>query len=200
MSVWFTSDLHLRHARLVEIRGFDTEIDAHDESILDAMGTAVACGDQLWVLGDVTVGGRAAEDWALRELGEFAQKRNVELHLIPGNHDSCHPMANRNSHVRQRAFLDTFASVQLFARRKIAGRTVLLSHFPYTGDHTAEDRGVQYRLQDEGDWLLHGHTHQSGVLDPSVHPRQIHVGWDSWRRPVHVDEVAEIIESGSPTP
>ena len=50
-----TSDLHLRHARLVEIRGFDTEIDAHDESILDAMGTAVACGDQLWVLGDVTV-------------------------------------------------------------------------------------------------------------------------------------------------
>ena len=200
MTVWFTSDLHLRHARLVEIRGFGAEIDAHDESILDAMGAAVGSGDQLWILGDVTVGGRAAEDWALRALHEFSRKRNVELHLIPGNHDSCHPMANRNSHLRQRVFLDTFASVQLFARRKVAGRTVLLSHFPYTGDHTEEDRGVKYRLQDGGDWLLHGHTHQSAVLDPAVHPRQIHVGWDSWRRPVHVDEVAEIIESDSPSP
>ncbi|MDH6288690.1 hypothetical protein [Rhodococcus opacus] len=47
MSVWFTSDLHLRHARLVEIRGFEAEIDAHDESILDALGTAVGSGDQL---------------------------------------------------------------------------------------------------------------------------------------------------------
>lgn len=193
MSVWFTSDLHLRHARLVEIRGFETEIDAHDQSILDALAAAVGSGDQLWILGDITVGGKAAEDWALRALDEFARKRNVELHLIPGNHDSCHPMANRNSHIRQRVFLETFASVQLFARRKIAGETVLLSHFPYVGDHTAEDRGVKYRLQDEGDWLLHGHTHQDGVLDPSLHPRQIHVGWDSWRRPVHVDEIAEII-------
>ena len=200
MTVWFTSDLHLRHARLVEIRGFDAEIDAHDESILDAMGAAVGSGDQLWILGDITVGGKDAEDWALRALDEFARTRNVELHLIPGNHDSCHPMANRNSHLRQRVFLDTFASVQLFARRKVAGRTVLLSHFPYTGDHTEEDRGVKYRLQDGGDWLLHGHTHQSAVLDPAVHPRQIHVGWDSWRRPVHVDEVAEIIESDSPSP
>lgn len=63
MSVWFTSDLHFRHARLVEIRGFETEIDAHDESILDALVAAVGSGDQLWILGDITVGGKAAEDW-----------------------------------------------------------------------------------------------------------------------------------------
>ena len=23
--------------------------------------------------------------------------------------------------------------------------------------------------------------------------RQIHVGWDAWRRPVHLDEIADII-------
>ena len=158
MSVWFTSDLPLAHLKVAETRNFDT-VAEHDASIYRSLEEALKRGDQLWVLGDMTVGGTGAETEALFQLGTLAAVRGVELHLIAGNHDSCHPMANRNSHTRQRVFMETFSSVQLFARRKIAGHHVLLSHFPYRGDHSEKDRGVQYRLRDQGEWLLHGHTH-----------------------------------------
>lgn len=193
MSVWFCSDLHLGHLKVAETRGFDTAAQ-HDVSIFSSLEETLKRGDQLWILGDVTVGGTGAETQALSQLGILAEITGVELHLIAGNHDSCHPMANRNSHTRQKVFLEVFSSVQLFARRKIAGQPVLLSHFPYEGDHSETDRGVQYRLRDEGEWLLHGHNHSESATDGS---RQLHVGWDSWRRPVHLDEIAELITGSS---
>jgi len=196
MSVWFTSDLHLGHQKVAQERGFD-DPDAHDVAIYDILEATLKRGDQLWILGDMTVGGSAAEAGALFGLGAIAAPAHgIELHLIAGNHDSVHPMANRNSHNRQRAFMQTFTSVQLFARRKIAGQPVLLSHFPYEGDHSEADRGVQYRLRDEGEWLLHGHTHSADRTDGT---RQLHVGWDAWRRPVHLDEIADIITAATST-
>lgn len=189
MSVWFTSDVHLGHGKVAEDRGFDDVTD-HDAAIYSAILDIMKRGDQLWILGDMTVGGTGAEAEALSRLGAIASMLGVEFHLIAGNHDSCHPMANRNSHKRQPVFLEVFSSVQLFTRRKIAGQQVMLSHFPYTGDHTDVDRGTQYRLRDEGLWLLHGHTHSREVTDGS---RQLHIGWDAWRRLVHLDEIADII-------
>lgn len=218
MSIWFTSDLHLGHQKVAEERGFDNP-DAHDVAIYDSLESTLKRGDQLWILGDMTVGGSAAEAGSLFGLGAIAAPAHgIELHLIAGNHDSVHPMTNRNSHNRQRAFLQTFMSVQLFARRKIAGQPVLLSHFPYEGDHSENDRGVQYRLRDQGEWLLHGHTHSSeavtaaSVKDSSLWRetrvggelvntsrirKQIHVGWDAWNRLVHLDEIADIIAANT---
>ncbi|MFY2788469.1 metallophosphoesterase [Rhodococcus sp. MALMAid1271] len=190
MTVWFTSDLHLGHQKVAQERGFD-DPDAHDVAIYDSLESTLKRGDQLWILGDMTVGGSAAEAAALFGLGAIAAPAHgIELHLIAGNHDSCHPMANRNSHNRQRAFLETFTSVQLFARRRIAGQPVMSSHFPYRGDHSPQDRGVQYRLPDLGEYVLHGHTHS-----PSVGTgKQIHVGWDAWHGLVELDEIAALIE------
>lgn len=205
MSVFFTSDLHIGHQKVAQDRGFGTT-DEHDEHILNALVDQTHVGDQVWILGDLTVGGRAAEDRALAMLGVALMGRS--LHLIPGNHDSCHPMTNRNSHNRIKAFYEVFDSVQLFARRRVAGETVLLSHFPYWDDHTDKDRGVQFRLRDAGEWLLHRHTHSSergpartslmqwGDPEPvSKFPshKQIHVGWDAWGRLVSLDDVEAII-------
>ena len=206
MSVWFTSDPHFGHQKIATERGFQST-EEHDEYLLGALVDQTHVGDQVWILGDLTIGGRAAEDRALAMLSAAMGGRS--LHLIPGNHDSCHPMTNRNSHNRTKAFYEVFDSVQLFARRRIAGETVLLSHFPYVGDHTAEDRGVQFRLRDEGAWLVHGHTHsqergpewtethvwgRAEPLSTSTAHRRIHVGWDAWGQPVELDEIASIIE------
>lgn len=204
MSVFFTSDLHFGHLKVAEDRGFYST-DEHDEYVLGSLVDQTQVGDQVWILGDLTVGGRAAEDRALAMLGVALTGRS--LHLIPGNHDSCHPMANRNSHNRIKSFYEVFESVQLFARRRISGQKVLLSHFPYWGDHTDEDRGVQFRLQDEGEWLLHGHTHsqeRGPAWDSSIvwndggrskypNHKQVHVGWDAWGRLVTLEELEEII-------
>ncbi|AEV51926.1 metallophosphoesterase [Prescottella equi] len=204
MNVYFTSDLHLGHERIAEHRGYPSS-DAHDRAVLDSL-IALPRDSQLWVLGDVTIGRRRDEDFWLHELGVASRIQRITMHLVPGNHDSCHPM-HRDAFKHQGRFLNAFASVQAFARRKLAGQNVLLSHFPYRGDHTAEDRATQYRLRDEGLWLLHGHTHSSdrgpaiqtltnwGGDITATRPlhKQIHVGWDAWNRPVDIDEIAAII-------
>ena len=116
----------------------------------------------------------------------------------------------RAARSRQRRWFEVFESVQAFARIRIDGRPVLLSHFPYYGDHTALDRHSQYRLKDQGLWLLHGHTHSREKLGPFMLPvvtfngepfyqgRQLHVGVDAWDlHPVsEADVLAQIKEHG----
>ena len=58
-------------------------------------------------------------------------------------------------------------------------------------DHTDAPRFAQYRLPDEGRWLLHGHTH---IADQRIHGRQIHVGLDAWDlRPVPLGEIEDAV-------
>lgn len=210
---WFTSDLHLGHKTVALDRGFPT-VEAHDDAIMQCLRAVPADGSQLWILGDLTIGSKAAQDRAFDLLRELRDEGR-ELHLIAGNHDTCHPATNRNSHKALRQFLTVFESVQLFARRRINGRTVLLSHFPYTGDHTVDERYTEFRLQDEGAFLLHGHTHSSDVFsgygfrtisfvkanepDPRrprhLSGRQIHVGWDAHRSVIPIEAIARYIEA-----
>jgi calcineurin-like phosphoesterase family protein len=127
---------------------------------------------------------------------EQAARLNGRKQLVTGNHDPCWP-GHRDSRKRQRRWLDVFESVQAFAKIRLGGGTVLLSHFPYEGDHTTEERATQFRLRDEGEWLIHGHTHLQnrlglnpryltimGATDgegiTSPRGREVHAGLDAW--------------------
>lgn len=193
MSVWVCSDLHLGHRRVAELRGFDS-VDEHDDAIATAWGDVVRDGDQVWVLGDLAGG---CPTGALTMLEALPG----EKHLVWGNHDQGHPM-HRNAHRKAGQYLQIFASASAAARRRIGGREVLLSHFPYAApaseaDHTSDVRHTQWRLADEGRWLVHGHTHRH---EQRVHGHQIHVGWDAWQRLVHLDEIAAMVHGGVEAP
>lgn len=180
MSVWFTSDLHFGHRFVSGLRGFDSAVD-HDQHLIDRWTRNVSKNDQVWVLGDIAVSSPTS---AL----EIIHSLPGVKHLIAGNHDGCHPM-HRDSHKWQPKYLAAFASVQPFARRRIDGAEVLLSHFPYSKDRH-EARYMQYRLRDEGAWLLHGHTHGPERMEG----REIHVGLDAWdMSPVPIHTIAEMI-------
>jgi calcineurin-like phosphoesterase family protein len=196
-SVWYTADTHFTHRMVAELRGFASSA-GHDEVIVANWNAVVGRDDTVWHLGDVGLGKPAL-------ILPWAARLNGAIHLITGNHDAVWP-GHRDSHKHQREWLEHFASVQSFARRKIGGRYVLLSHFPYDGDHTAEDRHRQFRLRDEGTWLLHGHTHGRERLGQVTLPpvtfggegawrgRQLHVGLDAWDlRPVPQCEVERLI-------
>lgn len=195
-TVWFTSDLHIGHETIAQYRCMvgkvgwrtwrsPTAVDWHDQHLAQNWDALVQPEDTVWVLGDLSAGGAAAERRGL----EWIAARPGTKHLIAGNHDSCHP-SRRDAHTRQPAFLTAFASVQPYARRRIAGKTVLLSHFPYTGDHTAEDRYPQYRLPNHGEILLHGHTHSHVRRNG----RQIHVGTDAWQlAPASLNQITTLI-------
>lgn len=179
--VWRTSDTHLRHAMMAAYRGF-ADRDEHDQAIIANWNATVGPGDIVWHHGDVGLGRE-------EEILELAAQLNGEKHLIAGNHDACWP-GHRDAHRHQRRWLEVFASVQAFTRFRAGGQQVLASHFPYEGDHTPEDRCVQYRLRDEGLPLLCGHVH----WEWKVSGRQVNVGLDVWDlKPVSADVLAGLI-------
>lgn len=182
MGVWFTSDPHFGHTYVAGLRGFDSTAE-HDAHLTLQWMQRVQPGDEVWVLGDLAASSPAH---ALNVIEHLPGRK----HLIAGNHDRCHPM-HRQAHKFQRLYLEVFASVAPFARRRINGTEVLLSHFPYAVDRE-EPRYMQYRLRDEGAWLLHGHLHASERVTSR---REIHVGVDAWDlAPVHLDTIATLME------
>lgn len=184
--VWYWADLHVGHALVAGLRGFADPAD-HDAAIADAWTATVRKDDTVWILGDLALGNPAP---ALELIAALPGTK----HLVFGNHDRGHPM-HRDAHRHQGQYLQAFDSVQPFARHRIDGRQVLLSHFPHDGDHEGrEDRYTQWRLPDLGSWLIHGHIHDAW----KVRGRQINVGVDHWAGgPADQDQLAEIMRAGA---
>lgn len=58
------------------------------------------------------------------------------------------------------------------------------------GDHMAEERFMEHRPKNEGNWLLHGHVHSAW----KVKDKQINVGVDVWDyKPISELAIYEII-------
>lgn len=194
-NAFFTADLHLGHRLVSDLRGFDT-VEDHDRAVMDTLAATLGTSDTLWLLGDISAGGGGGQRHALALIEEVLVSRGRTVHLIPGNHDGVHPL-HRNALKWDGPYRQVFASVQPFARRRIAGRNVWLSHFPWRGggDHTDIDRYETVRLNDDGtSWLLHGHTHSLEAID--YERCQIHVGLDAWDlRPVPLEEIAALVNA-----
>lgn len=181
MSVFYTSDLHLGHKLMARLRGFGEGPDAvaaHDAFIAFNWAAVVKPDDIVFVLGDLVVSSLTN---ALALLSGLPGRKQ----LILGNHDEGHPM-HLDAWKKQKKYLEVFESVQPFARRKVDGVEFLLSHFPYSIDHTADVRYMQWRLRDEGMLLVHGHTHSDKVW---TSPRELHVGMDAWGLKLVPEEV-----------
>lgn len=86
-TVFFMSDPHVGgHEKVASTRGFRST-RAHDQAILATI-RALPLGSQLWMLGD-NAGRNDHEPFALGLLDEVFRDRQIEAHLIAGNHDSC---------------------------------------------------------------------------------------------------------------
>lgn len=193
-TVFFTSDLHFGHARICELshRPFGS-VEEMDEALIANWNSVVTQPDDIvWVLGDYALGDRA------RGLS-YLSRMNGRKMLVEGNHDKCWS-GSSDGWKHKRQYLDAgFEVVTPFARVKLPptrydapGRKVLLSHFPYDADHTDDTRHSQFRLRDEGEWLVHGHVHEAYT----VKSRGVNVGVDRWDyRPVTAAAVADIIEA-----
>lgn len=181
MNVWYCADLHVGDPRGLWIgRGYNS-LSHHDAHVREMWESQVQLEDEVWVLGDVAFNYVTGLSW-IRDLPG-------EKHLVVGNFERCHPMF-RDAHKWQREYFKFFESVQSIARHRINGQSILLSHYPYTWNPQGPRRSNQWRPRDEGLWLLHGHEHSKEIRTA---PRQIHVGWDAWKRLVRRDEIASIL-------
>lgn len=166
----YTADLHLGHEKVAGLRGYDT-VREHDTALARVWCDTVPEDAELFILGDLSAGGAAAEAYALSMVRDMPGRK----HLILGNHDRGHP-AHKNGREKLAAYADLFATVGTIDCVSIAGQNVILSHFPYELDHTDKPRYMQWRPRDEGRFLIHGHVHDAWLLKE----RQINVGWDKW--------------------
>lgn len=208
---FWTADLHLGHAKVAELRGF-ASVREHDTHILSQLAE-LDHWDTLWLLGDISSGKPEDERIALALLDQMV---NAEMHLIAGNHDSVSSI-HRGGFKRQREWLEVFDSVQQFGRVRINGSNVLMSHYPYARSGDGPGRGPgrydEYRLQDTGMPLVHGHTHhtephmtrtQRVYGPPGASPawedrevpdlQQFCVSWDAHRGLVHESTMNDWIE------
>lgn len=178
-NTWYISDLHFGHRRILEFqknRKFSS-VEEMDMKIIENWNKVVQPQDTVIVVGDVFLGYAREEK---RSIMSSLQGKKI---LVKGNHDES------NSKMINLGF-DWSCDEMV---RYIQGERVRISHFPYLAkdiDSYDDFRYKDRRPIDNGEFLIHGHTHSS----EKVIGKMIHVGCDAWNlTPVSENKIASII-------
>jgi calcineurin-like phosphoesterase family protein len=167
---FFTSDTHFGHKGVLAMSGrpFAT-IEEHDELLVQSWNGVVGPRDEVWHLGDFAMGATPERCQAI-----FRRLRGRKI-LVRGNHD------------KKRTLDLPWHSQHIVATPKIAGKRLVLSHYPMRAWMGA------FR----GSLHLFGHTH--GKL-PDTN-RSCDVGVDRWSyRPVTLAEIRERLDATPTVP
>lgn len=207
MTIWFTSDTHFNHARIIELsnRPFKADkkrsaIQVMNDALVERWNSLISPGDKVYHLGDFGLG---QMDDTLTIIGRL----NGFKTLVTGNHDRNFRGGRRSASLdpwewddvyRDSGFDDVVQNIALSGF--VDQEPVMLSHFPYTGDHFDGDRFEEYRAHDSGLPIVHGHTHSDKAISYSARGTlQIHAGVDTWNYyPVSYDQITLIIRSLRP--
>jgi len=172
MTVWFTSDTHFGHARVIQLcrRPF-ANVREMDESLVRAWNERVQIGDIVWHVGDFAYG----EDSA--RIDAIFRRLNGEKHLVIGNHDQDN----------EAVLTLPWVSAHSIATTDVGGQRVTLCHYPMKTWPQAS-RGAIH---------LFGHMH--GRLKGTTN--SLDVGVDVWGfRPVGLDEITRRLRTLPPDP
>lgn len=194
-NLWFTSDHHFRHCNILQFtdRPYDTIEDMEKDYIkkwnkrIKPNDLVYICGDHIW---------NSVKKPAYLKLNN---KLNGNKVLVIGNHDDVKELQAMN--------LGYICAVRE-ARIRLGNVTVRLSHYPYafgfwknlgcklkalvTTFKWIKVKHQAKRPQNDGSWLLHGHTHSKNKVNGNM----IHIGVDSWNgMPVSGNEIVKIIKN-----
>ena len=117
--IWLTSDLHLFHNKefIYEPRGF-ASIEAMNEAIERNWNDTVNNDDEVYILGDLMVGGKAVSN----EVGmEVVRRLKGKKHIIIGNHDT-------DARIKLYQQEESVIDVQYTLMMRYKGRSLYLSH------------------------------------------------------------------------
>lgn len=196
MTAFFTADTHFQHDKIRKLapRPFES-VEQMDETLIANWNETVRPEDEVWVLGDYAMGDRE------KALG-YLSRLNGTKYLVVGNHDRP-SIAMRNGHRYQRWYFESgFEAVVDMAEvglppliKKGSGLRVMLSHYPYSGEHgDLDERHSQLRLRDLGMPLIHGHVHDEWTIRFSERGTpMVNVGVERWGyRPVSAKEIHQL--------
>lgn len=174
--VYFTSDTHFFHAKVIEHsnRPFDS-VEQMNETLIANWNSVVGKNDVVFHLGDFAFGGK-------KQWNTILERLNGKIYLVLGNHD----MANFKSSLAERF---EFVAFEMYA--VINGQHIRLAHEPF----------LCYGGSNHGVWQLFGHIHSRENRGgryaerlPMLLPLQYDVGVDNNNyTPVSFEQVREII-------
>lgn len=151
-NIWFTSDHHFGHRRIVEYakRPFADTVSM-DEALVQNWNLYVRPGDLVYHLGDFAF---IRPD----EISPLVRRLNGVIHLVHGNHDRF---------LRDKRRELSFAWVGPYKEIKVADQKIVLCHYPF----------LTWNGRHHGSWDLHGHCHASLPDDPGS--KRLDIGVDA---------------------
>lgn len=164
-NVYFTSDLHIGHHRILELyqwRPFSQErdIQAHDNKLIELWNSIISKHDIVYLLGDLSLR-------SVNETRRILERLNGRIYLCPGNHDSSlKSLSNYFVKVEQIMAVKFKKEIYQFLPSDIE---FVLCHYPL-----AEWAGMHH-----GVFHLHGHCHGKCETRDS---RRMDVGIDSTKK------------------
>lgn len=202
MTHWFTSDLHLGHETVALMHRGARSVEQHDRTIVENLLRCLQSGDNLYILGDLSLGRKRDIDHAVALLTPVSKRVGYKhMHLVRGNHD---PKAKWAT-LRLAEVFSTITDTMVLQVADIP--TLILSHYPsrqvanmvaHTGvpagcSSNAFDTKVLYGnslTRDETHVLLYGHTHDQTPTRPEWGCFDINVGVDAWAyQPVSLNHI-----------
>lgn len=175
--IYFTSDLHLNHDKdfIYKPRGYNN-VDEMNRAIIETWNSIVPEDDAVFVLGDIMLGDN------LKGI-DLVQQLHGNIFVIPGNHDSpsrCKLYKNDGITV-----YDSPSIITSFMEwRK---QQLYLCHYPTMLDRPTNGLPGPTLIN------LFGHTHQKEPFY-NDNPNMIHVGWDTWGKPISIEEIKKLYE------
>ena len=174
--IFLTSDLHFNHDRefVWKVRGFES-VQEMNETIVENWNATVDKNDDVYVLGDLCLGGGGPEVLAANKA--LIESLNGRIHIIRGNHDT-------DPRVRMYETCANVVDVVKWADMlRYKGYHFYLSHFPTLTGNLEKESLKQCTCN------LFGHTHQTTNFHLDM-PFMYHVGVDSHNGyPVLIDDI-----------
>jgi calcineurin-like phosphoesterase family protein len=168
--IFITSDLHFNHNRefVYKPRGFNS-VEEMNEAIVERWNAVVGPDDEVYVLGDLTLGDAT--------IGvEYIRRLNGALHIVLGNHDT-------DNRVKMYYSLPNVVEVALAAKLNYKKYHFFMTHYPCLTGNLEKESLKQCTLN------LYGHTHQKTNFYMDM-PYMYHVGVDSHDcTPVLLDDI-----------
>ena len=163
--LYYTSDLHLYHERILENRPFKDLGEMHNRIIYNWI-QKVDMNDTVFILGDIGM-------YHTKEISKILQCLPGKKILITGNHDP--------GNLKDKRYKNCFAAIYPYKNIKDKGREVILCHYPI------ED----WDRRREGSYHLHGHIHKGRDQISEIPNRfNVNVEYRNYE-PVTLDELIE---------
>ena len=164
--LWFTSDHHFGHDKIIEPDYADrpfSSVEEMDDEMIRRWNTVVAPGDVVMYLGDFAVKSHK------KRIAALLEQLHGHKHLIIGNHDHTDTRKAKG-----------WASVEAYREITVGDLPIILSHYPF----------LTWNASHHGSWMLHGHCH--GNLKTTHTARRCDIGVDAWDfAPVSLPELHE---------